>query len=135
MGPLADPDGVVVGTDAAAPSRTRTAQVAKAQKPGLLGTQIVYQPYKKPDGGSYPNFTMFCSRHAPPCTKTKGLTPTNIKSFGRIEPLCFLHAWDGYDDPDGQKPHGLANPPKHLVAAMAAAHGPEIQRIMDGFGL
>ena len=130
-----DPDGIVVPPAPAAPRRKRTAAAARIETGGLFGTVVMYQPYKNPDGGEYPNFTMYCSRHNPPCVKTKGMTPTNVRAFGNIEPLCFLHAWNGYDDPEGKKTHGQANPPPNLVADIAAEHGSDMRYLMDCFGL
>jgi len=145
--PGPDDDGIVLGgvdTAPAGPPRGSggealrappRAQVPPKEVPGLFGLVVRYQPYKTTAGRGYPNFKVSCTRHTPPRIKTKGMLPSNCREHGEIEPLCFLHAWNGYDDPSGIQKHSQVNPPPHLVAAMAAQHGPELQAILDSCDL
>ena len=128
---LPDPDGIVGG------GRIAREIAPRIECKGLFGSLIVWQPYVKPGGGGYPNFTMYCGRpeHEDTCKKTKGMTERNTSRLGRIEPLCFLHAWHGCDDPKGHKPHNLVEPSKELVQRMFEQHEDEIRAIMDSLGI
>ena len=134
-GPV-DPDAIVFGSveAKAAPRAPPRTMAGRRTAVSLVGTSVVFQPYVTTAGGGYPNFIMTCSRHAPPCKKTCGNIASNMRLCGPIQPLAFLHAWDGYDDPKGKK-HSLANPPDDLVLDVAARHGPELAAMLDSLGV
>jgi len=140
-----DPDGILLGGAGPEPGEAPVASGAELRAPprpqvhaceftGLFGMTLRWQPYITPGGKSYPNFVASCTRHIPPCHKTKGMTPKNTREHGEIQPLSFLHAWNDYDDPAGIKTHGQVDPPPALVSAMAAEHGQELRAIMDSNG-
>jgi len=130
-----DPDGVATGSSAPAPKRSQRQVEGRVEVAGLFGTKVWFQPYTTTTEKAYPNFIMACSRHKPPCMKVKGLLPSNTKEFGAVEPLCFLHAWDGYDDPLGKKSHTQSNPPQELVRAMEAEHREELKVMLAALGV
>jgi len=134
--PAPDPDGVILGAGTGTEGMPqRLQQEPRQSTAGLFDTVVQYQPYVTPAGKSYPNFIMLCSEHTPPCSKTKGMTPANTKRWGRIQPLCFLHAWNCYKDPEGVKTHSQVNPTPALVDDMAREHGAEMEAILEELGL
>ena len=128
-----DPDGIVGGSAAAAPRPQGRRLGQGVFYDGLLGARLQCNPYTKPSGGGYPNYTIYCTDPTHPgCGKTKGRVPSNMKRWGEMEPLAFLHCWLAIRDP--VKKHNLCDPSPEQVDAFVAGHLEELQDLLARMG-
>ena len=102
-------------------------------QPGIgEGVLVKYNPWVKPDGSVYYNWSLRCPVHRDvDCVKTRGVFPTSTARHGAIEPLALVHAW--IPCPIRDKPgatHAQSNPTKAQIDAFVEAHREELEAIV-----
>ena len=136
-------DGIMLDPGPAPPAPEKTRAVGKrrfADKNWMagLGDALVHYDgdWKNPAGELKPNWRLACPRHGLDCQKSRFVVPANMKRFGMVEIVAFLHAWIPVEVPEGSTAsHAKQNPTPAQVAAMVDENREELEAIVQRAGL
>ena len=97
-----------------------------------IGAQISYKEHVQRDGSFYFNYTIKCNRcdKALRCEKTMGRTPGNVKKFGEVGILAYLHSWLTIAEEEG-KTHQGTNSSKAQAVAYEAANEEKLKQLFE----
>ena len=111
------------------------AREAPNMLPGIGGCHVSYNPYVTPAGKFEPHWKCYCHKHGVNCDKRRGVQFS--KKWGKIEPLCYLHAWHEVAFPTKPtiKSHALDNPTQEEVDRWAVEHRAELEAIVEQAGI
>ena len=125
-----DDDAIMVPPPRPTPE---TREVRDNWQAGVGDVLVRFEPYTTPAGIVADNWTLKCPLHDG-CEKSKGTATKDMRQFGAIGALAFVHAWIPLAVPAGRT-HASQNPRKADVAAYLAAHRTELEDIVERQGL
>ena len=96
---------------------------------------VRYDPdYVTPQGVAFAaNYTLKCGLGHARCFKVRGVNTHNCKTFGKVEPLAFLHAW-AETEPAPGKTHRTTDPSDVAVAAKVEEIGEALEEVIERIG-
>jgi len=103
---------------------------------GIGGVEVRHEKEYIPPGHTEPyvNWQIRCRKPTckKQCGRTRGVTARNMKRFGMIEPLAFLHAWHDIPwTPAWEAPtHRGCDPTPETVEAIVRNHQDELERLV-----
>ena len=84
------------------------------------GAKLKVDAYTPKGGSKYVRWVMKCSRH-PKCYKKRSVSHKNCSTFGSLEPVAYLVAWEQMEHTDVDYLHNVRRPSAVAVRDWAGA--------------